>query len=145
MAVNEMEQQVWQRVMGPKQAENRELKQLAMEAQEAVGEYRHLLRSRVESQRELGRQLMNAEQENLSCLKGLHYLQTGSAMKLPMTNGGSCDVKKMVRRYHVSRRTLAEYMARSAEAEWGCVYQAMAKRQEKQCDRLAQLLGHMKI
>lgn len=142
--MNEMEQRVWQRVMGQKEPENRELKQLAMEAQQAAAEYRHLLRSKVESQRELGRQLLTAEQENLACLKGLHYLQTGVPMKLPPANGMNWDAKAMVRRYHLSRRSLAEYMARSAEAEWGCVYQAMAKRQEKQCDRLAQLLGHMK-
>lgn len=142
MAVNEMEQRVWQRVIGPKEPENRELRQLAMEAQQAAAEYRHLLRSKVESQRELGRQLLKAEQENLSCLKGLHYLQTGSTMKLPMAGAGSWDARGMVRRYHISRRTMAEYMARSAEAEWGCVFLAMAKRQEQQCDRLAQLLGH---
>ena len=141
--MNEMEQRVWQRVAVSKEPENRELKQLAMEAQEAAAEYRHLLRSKIESHRELGRQLLKAEQENLACLKGLYYLQTGSSMKLTMVNVMGWDVRKMVRRYHLSRRTLSEYMARSAEGEWGCVYMAMAKRQEQQCDRLAQLLGHM--
>ena len=143
MAVNEMEQRVWNRVMGQKEVQNRELKELAMEAQQAAAEYRYLLRSKQESHRELGRQLLKAEQENLACLKGLHYLQTGIAMRLPMASPGVWDIKRMVRRYHVSRRTLAEYMARTAESEWGTVFLAMAKRQEGQCDRIARLLGHM--
>ena len=142
--MEDLEQRVWQRVKGHQEPENSDLKQLAMESQQAAAEYRNLLRSKLESHREFGRQLLKAEQENLAALKGLYFLQTGNAMRLPMESGMHWDTKKMVRRYHMSRRTLAEYMARSAEPEWGCVYLAMAKRQEQQCDRLAQLLGHMR-
>jgi len=144
MAVNEMEQRVWQRVMGEKEPENTDLRQLAITSQEAVAEYRQLLRSKVESHRDLGKKLLSGEQENLACLKGLHQLQTGNSMKLPILQPKSVDVKTLVRRYHSARRCMAEYTARSAEAEWGCVFLAMARRQEMQCALLAQLLGHMK-
>jgi len=142
--VNEMEKRVWQRVMAEKEPENTDLKQLAITAQEAMGEYRQLLRSKVESHRELGKKLLSGEQENLACLKGLHHLQMGNPMKLPMISTLPLDAKRLVRRYHSARRCLQEYTARSAEAEWGCVFQAMARRQERQCEWLAQLLGHMK-
>jgi hypothetical protein len=144
MYVNGMERSVWQRVRPEMQTENATLKVLAMETQQAIGEYRQLLKSRVESHRELGRRLLASEQENMACLQGLHYLQTGEPMKLPMTNPIPVDVKRMVRRYHSARKMLGEYMAGSAQPEWGVVYQAMAKRQEKQCDWLCQLVGHMK-
>ena len=142
--MNEMEQRVWQRVMAQPQQGVSNLKTLAIDTQEALGEYRQLLKAKVESIREVGRQLLKAEQENLACLRGLHYLQTGEQMKLPMTGSMPMDIKRMVRRYHSARRQLMEYTARSAEPEWGCVFQAMAKRQEGQCDRLCQLLGYMK-
>ena len=119
--MEDLEQRVWQRVKGHQEPENSDIKQLAMESQQAAAEYRNLLRSKLESHRELGRQLLKAELENLAALKGLCFLQTGNAMRLPMESGMHWDTKKMVRRYHMSRRTLAEYMARSAEPEWGCV------------------------
>ena len=142
--LQEMEKRVWQRVMQQTQPENTALKSLAIESQEAMTEYRQLLKAKVESVREVGRQLLKAEQENMACLRGLHYLQTGEQMKVSMGNLFPVDLKRMVRRYHRARRQLMEYTARSAEPEWGCVFQAMAKRQEGQCDRLCQLVGYMK-
>ena len=144
ITVDDMEQRVWQRVMQQPQAEASPLKAIAVEVQAAMAEYRQLLKSRVESHRELGKRLLTAEQENLACLRGLHYLQTGEPMKLPMVSALPADLKRMVRRYHSSRRIWLEYVSRSAEPEWGTVYGEMAKRQEQQCDRLCQLLGHMK-
>ena len=143
--MNEMEQRVWQRVMQQPQAETSPLKAIAVEVQEAVGEYRQLLKSRVESHRELGRRLLAAEQENLACLRGIHYLQTGEPMKLPMVNTIPVDLRRFVRRYHSARKLLTEFTARSAEPEWGCVFCEMARRQQMQCDRLCQLVGHMKV
>ena len=142
--MNEMEQRVWQRVMGQPQSENSELKKLAMDSQEGVTLYRQLLKSRVESHRELGRKLLSTEGEILNSLKGLHYLQAGVQMKLPMTGSTSVDVKSLVRRYHIACRAVAEFTARSAEPEWGCVFLNLAKLQERQCQTLCQLLGHMK-
>ena len=139
-----MEHRVWQRVMQQSQPEGSSLKAIAMNTQEAIGEYRQLLKSRVESHRELGRRLLNTEQENLAALRGLQYLQTSEPLKLPMGNPIPVDCKRMVRRYYKARKMLTEYMARSAEPEWGSVFAAMAKRQEKQCDWLCQLVGHMK-
>ena len=86
ITVDDMEQKVWQRVMQPGQQTQTDLKPLAMESQGAMAEYRQLLKSRVESIRELGRQLVKTEQENLASLRGLHYLQTGEPMKLPMVS-----------------------------------------------------------
>ena len=142
--MNEMEQRVWQRVMQQPQAEASPLKAIAVEVQAAVAEYRQLLKSRVESHRELGKRLLTAEQENLACLRGLHYLQTGESMKLPMVNAMPVDLHRFVRRYHNTRKLLTEFTARSAEPEWGCVFCEMASRQQMQCDRLCQLVGHMK-
>lgn len=143
MAVNEVEQQVWQRVRG-EQPENSQLKALAMDSQEAGAMYRQLLKSRVESHRELGKYLLRAEGEILATLKGLHYLQTGEPLKLPMAASVGVDSKGLVRRYHMSQRKVAEFAARSAEPEWGCVFRSLAQRQETECELLCRLLGHMK-
>jgi len=143
--MEEMEQRVWQRVMAEKGTpEESGLKVLAIASLEAAAAYRRLLRSTVEDHRELGKKLLAGEKETLACLKGLYHLQTGNPMKLPKTVPQQLDTRQLVRLYHNARRRLAEYTARSAEAEWGCVFLAMAKRQEQQCDWLAQLLGNMK-
>lgn len=143
MAVKEEEQRVWQRVMDRDQPEHSGLRQLAIQAQQAASQYRRLLKSRVESHRELGKQLLATELENLAALKGLHYMQTGKSLKLPAQTPMMWDTKQILGQYHIARRMLSEYTARSAEPEWGCVFLAMAKRQEQQCDRLCRLMGHM--
>ena len=143
MAVKEEEQRVWQRVMDRDQPEQSGLRQLAIQTQQAASQYRKLLKSRVESHRELGKQLMSTELENLAALKGLHYMQTGKVLKLPAQTPMMWDTKQILGQYHIARRMLSEYTARSAEPEWGCVFLAMAKRQEQQCDRLCRLMGHM--
>lgn len=142
--MNEMEQRVWNRVRNQDPRENTELKTLAMDSQEAAAMYRQLLKSRVESHRELGKKLLTTEGEILSCLKGLCLLQTGAPMKLPMVGSVSVDAKGLIRRYHVAHRNVAEFTARSAEPEWGHVFRKVAELQERQCQTLCQLLGHMK-
>ena len=143
MAVKEEEQRVWQRVMDRDQPDQSGLRQLAIQTQQAASQYRRLLKSRVESHRELGKQLLATELENLAALKGLHYMQTGKVLKLPAQTPMMWDTKQILGQYHIARRMLSEYTARSAEPEWGCVFLAMAKRQEQQCDRLCRLMGHM--
>ena len=143
MAVKEEEQRVWQRVMDRDQPEQSGLRQLAIQTQQAASQYRRLLKSRVESHRELGKQLMSTELENLAALKGLHYMQTGKSLKLPPQTPMMWDTRQLQGQYHIARRMLSEYTARSAEPEWGCIFLAMAKRQEQQCDRLCRLMGHM--
>lgn len=142
--MKELEQRVWQRVMGNQSVEDTQLRQLALDARQAASAYQKLLKSPVEHHRELGRKLMAGEQELLAAIRGLHYLQNGMPMKLPMSAGVTPDEKTWVKHYHCARRAMVEFTARSAEPEWGCVWSAMAKNREKQCTLLCQLLGCMK-
>lgn len=144
--MEEKEKQIWQRVFQQSpEPVNTDIKALAAEAMEAAGVYRNLAQVTAGREKEQLKVLLEEEQKNLSCLKGLYRMQTGRQLKhrrFPAQERPDCST--LMKRYHCARRALTEYISRSAEPEWGCVYMAMAKRQEKQCDRLAQLLGHMK-
>ena len=142
--MEEMEQRVWQRVKAamPEGQTETALHGFALAAEEAIADYSRRLQRSSGRQRELLWELLKLEEENLNSICGLHYLQTGSGMRKRRIPGtGNMDSRGLVLRYHTARKLLAEYTARSAQPEWGCVFQAMARRQEQQCDLLARLMG----
>ena len=144
--MEQKEKQVWQRVFEQHpEPLNTDIQTLAAEAMEAAGVYRNLARVTTGREKELLKVLLEEEQKNLSCLKGLYRMQAGRQLKQHRSPAQPRpEVSTLMKRYHCARRALTEYTARSAEPEWGCVYLAMAKRQEQQCDRLTQLLGQMR-
>ena len=143
--MKQQEQAVWQRVMAAKEnVQENSLKTHAMQSMEAIGEYTAMQRKSSGRLQQLASELSKQEQQVLLALKGLQQLQTGGPMQLPKLPGCSDPNRRcMVRRYHCTRRAATEFMIRSAESEWGCVFLAMAKLQEKQCFLLAQVLGMM--
>ena len=143
--MKQQEQAVWQRVMAAKEnVQENSLKTHAMQSMEAIREYTALQRKNNGRLHQLASELYKQEQQVLQGLKGLQQLQTGTPMQLPKLPGYSDpDRRCMVRRYHSTRKAATEFMIRSAESEWGCVFLAMAKIQENQCFLLAQVLGMM--
>ena len=141
--MEQREQQIWQRVLGDQTCQQEtDLKTLALNSVETVAQLRQFLRSASPKERELLKELVEEEKRNLACIKGLNYLQTGQQIRLlsfPPTE--PAQKRQLVKRYHCARRAMAEYTARSAESEWGCVFRDMAQRQERQCALLAQLIG----
>jgi len=143
--LEELEQSVWQRVLGERTyQETMGLKALVLEAMEAAAEYRQLQRGSGGKIRELAGKMLENEQRNLASLKGLYALQQGRPMKLqPLPALEKAGRRQLEKRYHRTRREIAEYTARSADAQWGCVFQQMAKEREAQCALLVRLMGYM--
>ena len=137
------EQQVWQRVLQGQEAQPRsDLRQLQLAAMELAGIYRHLAGTLTGKQRELAKELYEAEMATARCLKGASILAGRKEDVLTIWTPAKEPARKLLEKcYHQTRRCLVDYTARSAEPELGPVFQQLAKHAGKRCAQVAQLLG----
>lgn len=140
-----VEQQVWQRVH---QAQERKpedtLLQLQREAQELAAAYKSLAARLTGNPREQALMLYRGETANAAALAGVGILSRQGRESLKHWQPGKEPARKALERcYHKTRRCLTEYMARSAEAEYGIVFQKLAEREGDHCEVIAQLLGNL--
>lgn len=145
MNQQDMEQQVWQRVRANREeGAKTDLRQLQREAMELAAMYRGLLSRMTGRQREQAARLYQGEQANAAALAGIGILSHQNREQLKIWQPGKEDLKKLLERcYHRTRRCMMEYMARSAEAEYGVVFEKLAKREGEQCSLIAELLGEL--
>ena len=111
-----LEQQVWQRVKACREdAPRNEFRQLQREAMELT-----------------------------ATLAGIGVLsrQHGEQIKL-WQPGKENPGKQLERCYHRTRRCMTEYLARSADNEFGVVFEKLAKREGEHCWILAELIGNL--
>lgn len=137
------ERQVWQRVAAaPPPAAS--LRPLLAPVQEAAQDYRFLAAHLKGSAAEAARRLYDQTQDSLSCLRGLEQLRGSLPKRLPPPITQPKDLRRCLERsYHRARRLAAEYTARSADAETGFVFLALAQREQQACVTLASLLGSL--
>lgn len=138
-----MEQEVWQRVRGSlEEAPRNDLRQLQREAMELAAVYRSLSSQLTGKPQELVKQLYMGEKANGATLTGIGVLSRQTGEQLKLWQPGNEDPKRLLERcYHRSRRCMTEYLARSAEGEFGVVFEKLAKQEGENCARIAQVLG----
>ena len=140
-----LQQQVWQRVRSAAEEPGRnDLRDLQREVMELSAVYRGLVSQFTGRQQELVRRLYIGEKTNAAALAGIGILsrQPGEAVKL--WQPGKEPARKLLEKcYHRSRRCMTEYMARSAENEFGTVFQKLAEREGQHCALIAELLGSL--
>jgi len=139
------EQQVWQRVRASREEEPKnDLRQLQREAMELAAVYRMLASQMTGRQREQIMKLQRGEQANAATLAGIGVLSRQNGEQIKLWQPGKEDAKKLMERcYHRTRRCMTEYLARSAETEFGTVFDRMAKRAGEHCALLAEVLGSL--
>lgn len=137
------DQQVWQRVRaGGEELPHNDLLQLQREALELTAAYRGLAAQLTGKARELAQRLYRTESANSQVLAGIGFLSRQSGENLKFWQPGKEAPKKTLERcYHRTRRCMTEYMARSAEPEYGIVFQKLADRAGSSCALVAELLG----
>lgn len=140
------EQQVWQRVFArPGEEVRADQRGLLLAAMELAASYRYLAGVLTGKAREQAKQLYEGEKENLLCLKGIGILSGRKEEVLKIWNPPKEPAAKLLEKcYHRTRRCAMEYTARSAEVEFGIVFQKMADREGQHCVILAELLGGLK-
>lgn len=145
MDKQDMEQQVWQRVLANREeTPKNDLRQLQREAMELAAVYRGLLSQLTGKQREQLLQLQHGERANAAALTGIGLLSRQPREHLKIWQPGKDTPKKQLERcYHRTRRCMLEYMARSAEGEFGVVFARMARREGEHCVLIAEVLGNL--
>lgn len=104
--------------------------------------YRSLSAQLTGGQREQAVKLHRGEKANGAALAGIGLLSRQNGEHLKLWQPEKEDPKKLLERcYHRTRRCMAEYLARSAEGEFGVVFDRMAKREGDHCTLIAELLG----
>ncbi len=140
------EEAIWQRVaQRPEVPQGESLRSLLLASLELAGIYRYLTQTLTGKSRERARQLLDGELRNISCLKGIAILSGRREEVLKIWNPGRESAFKLLEKcYHRTRRCLVEYMSRTAEGEFGTVFQKMADREAHHCGWIAELLGSLK-
>lgn len=139
------EQQVWQRIRSAQEeGQKNDLRQLQREAMELAAIYRGLMpRMKGHQQEQLAR-LHQGERNNAAVLAGIGILSHQNPEHLKLWQPEKEEPKKLLERcYHRTRRCLTEYLARSAEGEFGVLFERMAKREAEHCMIIAEVLGNL--
>lgn len=137
------EQQVWQRVRASREESPKNgLRQLQREAMELAAVYRLLASRMAGRQQELLTKLYQGERENGAALAGIAVLSRQSGESLKLWQPEKEEARRLLERcYHRTRRCMTEYLARSADVEFGVVFEKLAKREGEHCFLIARLLG----
>lgn len=142
---SQTQNQIWQRVFAPMQPPPREdLLPLLTQAVETMGASRMLAGMLQGTSRQLANRLYESLRENALCLRGICRLSGRSEGKFCTMPAEKEPAKRLLTTcYHRCRRAMAEYTARSADPEYGAVYQKMAQREGEHCCLIAQILGNL--
>lgn len=136
-----VEQQVWQRVL-QQQNPREPMRELILSSGELAAVYRQLAGTLAGRPRELAKQLYEGETATLAALKGLNTLSGREAEVLKLWQPGKEPAGKLLEKaYHRTRCCMVDYAARTAEPEFGVVFQKLADRAALHCVLIAQLLG----
>ena len=106
--------------------------------------YRNLSSRLTGRQQELMRRLYTGEKANAAALAGIRLLSRQNGEQLKLWQPEKEEARPLLERcYHRTRRCMTEYLARSAEGEWGIVFERMARRAAEHCCLIAQVLGSL--
>lgn len=138
----DVEQQVWQRVLGQPEPPRGSLRPMELEAMEAAAVYRKLAGQSSGKRREQLRHLHDMQMELLACLRGIGRLSgCASGKTAQIAAPEEPAAKALEARYHCARRAVTEYTARTVDGDFGVVFQHLADLSWEECVLLTRLLG----
>lgn len=112
---------------------------------ELAAVYRNLAAQLTGKNQELAKKLYAGELDTAQILAGVARLSRQGGENLKLWQPGKENPGKALHRcYHQTLRARIEYMARSAEPEYGVVFDALAKGAAERCLGIARLLGGLK-
>lgn len=137
-------QRVWQRVQGETEPKAQSLRALVHASREREECYRRLSQRFGGRDGELLARMYRQEQDTGACLRGMERLR-GQPGKASTAVAEKAEPRRMLERcYHQSQRAMAEYRARTAEAEFGAVFELLAQREMAHCAGILEVLGRQK-
>ncbi len=137
---------IWQRVhqTQPNVIEN--LQPMVAIMQENAAVYSHLARQLQGRGRELAMHLHEQQLAAVRCLKGVHRLVAGSVLQVGSSGATMESSEAALRKaYGQTLKTVTFCESRSADREYGAVFEALGVRQREQCRLLAELMGLLQV
>ena len=144
---NEKAARVWNRVQGEPDTQQKAQGLLTLIAEEWTDAATYLLLARQFQGKESAmlRSLAQQEQAHTACLKGIYTLITGTQPVTRATTPTLLSVQATLRRcYGREMQCLAAYEARSADPEYGRVFQGLAEQERNHCHVILEILGNLK-
>lgn len=136
------ELQVWQRVMEGPSPVQQDIRPLLLSAWESAAVYRHLLPALTGKQRVRMKVLHDRALQSVDMLKGIQSMSGNPVGKLQHPPIPKEPVRRLLEKsFYRSRNLIIEYTARSPEAEYGMVYQALADQERQTAAALSALIG----
>lgn len=135
-----MEQRVWQRVLGT--AEETSLQALAVAERNSGAAYLMLSRTAQGHAKTILRQLYERERQHERCLCGIGIARDGKALSIRTVPMDSQSPTVILRKcYAATLRALQEYERRRGDGQYGPVFDAMAQQEREHCRMILELLG----
>ena len=133
---------VWNRVRPIQQPVTEGLQALAAAALASAAVYGSLAQQIQGTQREMAKQLREQQLMTVRCLKGVHRMAGGTPMQLgssiPVIQTAEAALRK---NYGQSLKALRAFESRSADEEYGAVFEALAMREREHLRRITELMG----
>lgn len=143
--MEKQELEVWQRVLSCREeTPKHDLRQLRQESMELAAIYRNLSPRVSGTNQEQVKRLYRGERANAAALAGIGKLSRREEERLKLWQPGNEEPRRVLEKcYHRTRRCVTEYLARSADGEFGLVFGKLAKRGEDHCLWIAEILGSL--
>lgn len=139
--MEELEQRVWQRVLGPAEEVPLELRTLIRESWQLAAGFAMLAQKAGEDTKPLLKKLRQAEQRNGNILVGICRMEGSRVPERGFPAPREPAAGLLAKSYHSCLHLRREYLARSAAGEYAQVFRYLADRAGEQCAGILQLLG----
>lgn len=137
---------VWSRVRPTQQPVTEGLQALAAAALASAAVYGSLAQQMNGAQREMARQLREHQLAAARCLKGVHRLASGTLMQLGSSTPAIQTAEAALRKnYGQSLKALHAFESRSADSEYGAVFEALAVREREHLRKITELMGLLQV
>lgn len=137
---------IWQRVHQTQPNVTEGLQPMAASMQENAAVYSRLARQLQGRGRELAAHLREQQLSAVRCLKGVHRMVAGGVLQVgsgePTVESAEAALRKA---YGQTLKTITFCESRSADREYGAVFEALGVRQREQCRLLAELMGMLQV
>ena len=137
---------VWSRVRPTQQPVTEGLQALAAVAMTAVAVYAALAKQLGGPQRELALQLREQQLAVARCLKGIRRMAGASPMQI---EGAALPIQTaeaaLRKNYGQGLKALRAFESRSADEEYGAVFEALAVRQREHLRKITELMGLLQV
>lgn len=137
---------VWSRVRQSQLPVTEGLQAMAAAAMTAAAMYSSLAKQLQGTQRELALQLREQQIAVVRCLKGVYRMASGETMQISCGAAELQTMEAALRKlYGQSLRALHAFETRSADGEYGAVFEALAMREREYLRKNAELMGLLQV